>query len=429
MPTLRNPSATLLDLNQRIMSLQSYIDNDIERAENNPDDPHQYQLLGVFKDTMEVFRLRHARGDDIDELASYFMLTLIPAMRHAQKLTKQFFPDYLLRLHASEQWGIPFSLAVVCFDREGTELRQLDDWIDFDGVTPDLDILLQAFVPERPMAKRYGLNKHFDKYRIPVLRVIVEEPEKRQAALRTLMAGWPKLMSKRGYRDLHDGSRGDFDEVPFDAAFAACAYDIDDTACRGLPYYPHDMVAYYRAHVRHTRDAWRAEGAGPACELPMIPQLLPPKVYALKPPQAYVRWVELVCGSNAELLAAARKALGKRKTMPEFETLMEALSDAGAATRADMKDDETLAHQALALATRHGLAGLSLPADPPQGAARCSAILAHLHAWLPEHGAQLFVLGEGDPWQAVFIKATDAPQFIELCEQLSLDVVPESDWR
>lgn len=81
------------------------------------------------------------------------------------------------------------------------------------------------------------------------------------------------------------------------------------------------------------------------------------------------------------------------------------------------------------LATQHGLAGLSLPADPPQGAARCSAILAHLHARLPEHGAQLFVLGEGDPWQAVFIKAAVAAQFVELCEQLSIDVVPESDWR
>ncbi len=60
----------------------------------------------------------------------------------------------------------------------------------------------------------------------------------------------------------------------FGAALAVCAYDLDDSRFRDNPYYPRDLVDYYREHIRHTRDDWRPQGVGAGIELELLP---PPK--------------------------------------------------------------------------------------------------------------------------------------------------------
>ncbi|QDQ25449.1 DUF1911 domain-containing protein [Chitinimonas arctica] len=430
MANLRNPSTTIASLNEGIASEERAIALKIKRAETERDDPHQYDLLSLFKKQMDVFLKRYARGDAIDELAHYFMSELLPAMRHAQQLSSFYFPDHKLRLYSSEPWGYPFLFALVCFDKVGTELQRIDEWLDLADGPVLFDILLKAFVPHYAYAKKYQPQRNQDGYEIPVITAIVGEEAKRQSALASFMGNWPKLMKPYGYREHFSEQVSAFTHLPINAGLAVCAYDIDDTPFRDQLFYPRELVAYYRAHIRDTRDAWRACGIGAGPELPFIPQLAPRKVHSLKPAEAYARWVELACGDDATATAAARMALGKRKTMPELGSVMEALSALGMGTFADLKDDATLAHQAEQLCVARGLPPFVAPPAPPEGPARCSALLSALTAWLAEHGKRLVVVDDGgDAWQAVCVRAEDEVQFLELCEQLSVDVMDEAAWR
>ena len=430
MTNLRNPTTTLEWLNGDIAGTERVINKTIQRAETERNDPHQYDLLFVFKKQMDVFLLRYERGDAVDELATYFMHELLPAIRHAQQLSLFYFPDYKLRLHSCEQWGYRFLFALICFDTDGAELQRIDEWLDLGSSPVLFDILLKAFAPNYAYAKKYELQRNDDRYEIPVIKAIVGKAGERQSTLASFMANWPKLMKPWGYREQFSEGKGKFTQLPINVGLAVCAYDIDDTPWREQLFYPHELVAYYRAHIRNTRDAWRACGIGAGPELPFIPQLAPKKVYDLKPTQAYARWVELTCAGDATTTAAARKALGKRKTMPELFSVTSVLSELRLATHADIKDDETLADQAEQLCLARGLPPFVAPLTPPEGPARCRALLSALSAWLDEHGQRLVVLADGgDAWQAVCISAEDEAQFLLLCEQLSVDIMDEAGWR
>ena len=149
----------------------------------------------------------------------------------------------------------------------------------------------------------------------------------------------------------------------------------------------------------------------------------------LSPEQAYARWIELVCGRDADLVGQARDALGEDETMPDLDTLMETLAEMGVGTHADMKDDETLEWHADTMCMRRGITGFAAPPAPPEGPARCSAILNTLNALAPQHDARLVVIGEGDPWCAVIVAAADVPEFLSLCGQLDIEVLGEEEWQ
>lgn len=110
-----------------------------------------------------------------------------------------------------------------------------------------------------------------------------DSAKEKQAALSNYMSDWGALMRPHGWRKLRrycpldDGGgqidpncRGDdlFIDFAFEAALVVCAWDLDDSEFRDHPYYPVDLVDYYRSRVRHTRDAWRKVGAGPIFQLP-----------------------------------------------------------------------------------------------------------------------------------------------------------------
>ena len=46
-----------------------------------------------------------------------------------------------------------------------------------------------------------------------------------------------------------------FCDFAFEVVLAVCGWDIDDSSFADHPYYPADLVRYYRENVRHSRDA------------------------------------------------------------------------------------------------------------------------------------------------------------------------------
>ncbi|MCW8183000.1 DUF6630 family protein, partial [Verminephrobacter eiseniae] len=58
---------------------------------------------------------------------------------------------------------------------------------------------------------------------------------------------------------------------------------------------------------------------------------------------------------------------------------------------------------------------------PPQGGARCTAILRALHAWAAPRGYQLIDLDDqDDAWHAVLVKAEYHDEFLALSQTLGL---------
>ncbi len=143
------------------------------------------------------------------------------------------------------------------------------------------DWLFSAFAPkqvqplpvheDQPDTGRYS----YDRLWSTLLNSLsTDSAQGKQTGLAGYMAQWGELMRVHGWRpqrrycplDSKDWNcRGDdlFIEFAFEAALAVCAWDLDDSAFRDHPYYPRDLVDHYREHVRHTRDAWRAQEAGP----------------------------------------------------------------------------------------------------------------------------------------------------------------------
>ena len=285
------------------------------------------------------------------------------------------------------------------------------------------DLLLKSFIPDYALAKKYKSDKYAAVWMDPVLRALAVPPEQRAQALAAHMRNWCRVMRPWGWKpdlDTRPGQDNLFCDFAFEVALAVCAYDIDDSGFRNHPYYPRDLVEHYRAHVRHTRDAWRAEGVGPG-----VPVTAPP------PPQkadlakskrkAAARWVELACDGNVDATDAVLEAIGKPRKFDGIDELMAALAGNGQAIHADIKDDETLAIQAGRVAEDRGLGAFDGPPGPPFGPARCTATLLAFAEWLQARGYRLVDLDNGDDaWHAVVVKAEYAAEFLELGGQLRL---------
>lgn len=293
-----------------------------------------------------------------------------------------------------------------------------------------MDILIKSFVPGYKLAKKYRTEKYASVWSDPLLRVLALPAQSRADALAAHMKNWCRIMRPWGWKPDLDTAPGKdrlFCDFAFEVALAVCAYDIDDSAFSDHPYYPRDLVEYYRAHVRHARDAWRAEGAGAG-----VPVAAPP------PPQkadlaksrrkAAARWVELVCDGQVDAIEAVLEAIGKPRKFEDVDGLMAALSDVNQAIHADIKDDETLAIQAARLAEDRGLEAFDGPPGPPFGPARCTAILLAFATWLETRGYRLADLdNEDDAWHAVVVKAEYLAEFLELGGQLRLNARAPAD--
>jgi hypothetical protein len=276
------------------------------------------------------------------------------------------------------------------------------------------DLLVKSFIPDYVLANKYTVNKYNVDWTNPLIAALAQPTEKRAAAMAAHMKNWDRLMRRYWPFEVKH-LVADF---AFEVALAVCAYDIDDSGFNDHPYYPRDLVQYYRSHVRHTRDAWRAEGVGARVDITAPPPPMKADLGKSKR-KNFARWVELACDGDTDATESVLEEVGNLRKIKELDSVMCALSENGRAIQADIKDDETLSFQADALTK--GLGEFEGPAGPPFGAARCSATLQAFDAWLQSRGYRLVDLdGEDDAWHAVVVKAEHHEEFLALSQKLAL---------
>jgi len=316
----------------------------------------------------------------------------------------------------------------------------LNNWMQFvrDGESGSyvIDILIKAFYPSWVIQKKYNKLEIYHRPNLLIsLQKALSAPDKvgKEAALAQYMERWNHRMKPYGWKperkytwldrskprpaDCDDG----FYEFAYEVALAVCAWDLDDSAFRDHPYYPRDLVDYYRAHVRHTRDAWRPEGVGAGIAVMAPPQ---PKKIDLHKSKAkgYKRWLELTCDGDKNACTDTLEALGTLRSLKNsWDEVFDQLSGNGHAVRADLKDPDTLQAQIDALATQRPLAEFTPPDDPPAGPARCEMLMQQAPAWAAAQGYTWQALDDGgDNWQAVLIRSEFHAEWLALSAALHL---------
>lgn len=298
----------------------------------------------------------------------------------------------------------------------------------FEGLMSDapdqrtwlFDLLVKAFVPARPIARHYQPNRYALPWSEPVVRALGLPPAQQPAALARHMENWTRLMRPYGWKpeiDLSPGRDRLFCDFAFEVALAVCGWDIDDSAFASHPYYPRDLVTWYRARVRHGRDAWRAHQAGAGVEI-MAPPLPSQSGMADSTRQGYARWIELAADGDQEATDAVLEAVGAPPEARDLDELACALGDADIAVYADIEDDDTLAAQMDAVSAARGLGVFDEPAAPPSGQARCAALLRGWDAWLAERGYRLASVDVEGAWHALVVRTACMDEFRALAAKL-----------
>lgn len=285
-----------------------------------------------------------------------------------------------------------------------------------------VDSLFKAYVPDYCLALKYETDKYAAVWMTPVVRALALPAELRLQALDNHLKSWCRIMRPWGWKPDLDTSGEDnlFCDFAFEVALAVCAYDIDDRLFRDHPYYPRDLVDYYRSNVRHTRDSWRAEGIGSG--VPIIAPLAPVNADLRKSKRKGIaRWVELVCDGSIDVTGSVLEVLGAPRKLDDITLLMEALNGAGQVIHADIKDDETILIQADQVANDRGLGEFNGPPGPPFGPARCRAALLSFSLWLKARDYCLVDLdNDDDGWHAVVVKADYHAELLGLSNALKL---------
>ncbi|WP_028100343.1 PoNe immunity protein domain-containing protein [Pseudoduganella violaceinigra] len=426
----RNLTATVESTSYQVERHERLASGAIRKALEEPDNPHQYSLLEVPSHLARGLLQRYARGDSPDLLRRHFHGDYLPLLQQAADLSAKLFPDHRLRLHADQTASWMLLFALVCFDDEGAHVAHLDNWFTPDGNPVLFAMVRKAFAP----GERYPADLDIEHKAMPheeqLVGALLQPPATWPHAFAAYMKQWPRLMKDYGYREQVEEGKSAFDYFPLHLGLAVCAFDVDDSAFRHLPYYPHELVDHYRAHVRLARDAWRSCVLDPGEGLPDTAKPKPRKDYVLSKAEAYARWIELVCGEQPVLIDAARQALGKRKTMPPIDRLTETLAPRGLALHADLKDDAALATQATALCKVWQLPATAFANTAQQGAAAATTMLNALQDCADVNARRLAVFdGGGDNWNALLYSYHHEAEFTTLCEQLGLKRLDRSQWQ
>lgn len=430
MHTPRNLTATVESTSYQVERHERLASGAIRKALEEPDNPHQYSLLEVPSHLARGLLQRYARGDSLDLLRHHFHGDYLPLLQQAADLCAKLFPDHRLRLQVDQTASWMLLFALVCFDDDGAQVTHLDNWFTPGGNPVLFTMVRKAFAP----GERYPADLDIEHKAMPheeqLVGALLQPPATWPQAFAAYMKQWPRLMKAFGYREQVGDGKSAFEYFPLHLGLAVCAFDVDDSAFRHLPYYPHELVDYYRTHVRPTRDAWRSCVRDPAEGLPATARPKPKRDYVLTKSEAYARWIELVCGEQPALTDAARQALGKRKTMPPIHTLTATLAARGLALHADLKDDATLAAQATALCEAWQLPAAGLANTAQQGTAAVTTMLNALQDRANDNERRLAVFEDGgDNWNALLYSYHHEAEFTTLCEQLGLKRLNHSQWQ
>jgi hypothetical protein len=297
------------------------------------------------------------------------------------------------------------------------------------------DLLIKAFVPDWKLAKKYPRPPMWTPtiWRDSLIFALAAAPEDRNKLLAAHMKRWNRLMKPYGWKAVRDYSReaaekrGELERVfpdfAYEAALAACAYDIDDSGFRDHPYYPRELVDYYRANIRHTRDAWRAEGVGANV---LVKAPLPVRADLNKSKRkGFARWLELASDGNVDATEAVREEYGNPRKVSNLAELGCVMAEHGISLYTDIKDDDTLLAQLDSLAQDRQLGEFKAPESPANvtttGHDRCSFLLQTAAIWFQSHGYSLLALDiDNDAWAAVLVRTAFSDEWSSLSERLSI---------
>jgi hypothetical protein len=327
----------------------------------------------------------------------------------------------------------------------------VDGWLSFYSGGESsyyVDVLLKGFLPtwsviknQKTLPKRGRGGERLEAMQELFRGLVPTTIHARSEGIAHYMGKWNRLMKPYGWKPKRvycalnaEGMQVDrncvsdtlFVDFAFEAALAVCAYDLDDTSFRDHPYYPRDLVDYYRAKIRHTRDAWRAQGVGAGIEIEPPPS--PPKLdLAKSKSKGLVRWVELASDGDNDATDAVIEQVGKLRKVKEVSELSCALAENGAGLHADLKDDDTTIGQIDTLLQKRQLqfeAPVAGSNDQATGIRRCAAVLLALDKWLQDKPYRLLALDtQDDSWQAVLVAQAHAPEFEQLSAALGIGLV------
>ncbi len=432
---MRDPQGWLEKYNQEITSMKTcFTSNYLSCDEEIDADTDIYTLnfyANSLDDALAIILYSYARGDSIHDLRIYLHNVAWPsfdrAVRFVRKHTERvcFSGIYITNGGAARRAFANYAF-ILCLESDDNRFQYYQEWAGkrvsdcrFLG-----DLLLRAFLPDFPMEKKYKpCNFNFDAWCNPILAVLALPAAERPVAMAKHMNNWPRLMKPYGYkanRNTAPDKDGLFTDFAFEVALAVCAYDIDDSLFCDHPYYPADLVQYYRQHIRHTRDAWRAEGVGAG--IPIIAPPPPEKAKLEKSKRKGIaRWIELACDGDIDALETVLETVGKPKKVKDLWELTAALSENDQALHADLKDDESLDAQASALLDGRGLSDETDDTTPSQGYHRAAQLIHHLASKLDANGYRLVLLdNQDDAWHGIAVKTEYHAEISALSEQLGI---------
>ncbi|WP_265665727.1 DUF6630 family protein [Verminephrobacter aporrectodeae] len=390
---------------------------------------HHLTLEEVVKHMQHLY----GRGDPLAGIFYYFdkegwpdylcSVEFLKSMPPKINETRRFFNSVAVSESSPREFCF-FIAFLICMDESLERLSNYPDWLTVTVPSQLIDVLLKSFIPRYPYLPGYKVDRKLyrERWMTPVLDALAQPPEQRSAALAAHMDNWYRLMRPLGWKPKHARSKSYFFcDFAFEVALAVCAYDIDDSSFRDHPHYPRDLVDHYREHIRHTRDAWRAEGVGAGVEL--LPSAPPRRIdLAQSKRKNFARWVELVCDGYDDAVEDVLETIGKPRKIENLFGLLETLQGLGHAIDADIKDSDSLSSQVFDLTDARGMGPFEAPmSDPPQGPGRCMAILRALAAWVAPRGYRMIDLDdEDDAWHAVLVRAEYHEEFLALSRLLGL---------
>ncbi len=354
----------------------------------------------ALSDVAHAFSLRQALVEKLPSTFAPFHLSTIPVVLN----TFAFFA--ITACMAPSQNTLDQFFSLVTPGKEPEEL---------------FDRLARVFAPERPLAVRYPKMQCLPDWTKPVRAALARPAEARAAALGVCMKNWPATMRPFGLKTKPKEWHDLFPYFAFEIALAVCAYDIDDSGFRDHPFYPRELVDHYRTHIRNTRDAARPIGIDPG--MPEVVTVRKPRVDLAKSKRkGLARWLELVTSGDGDAVEAVIAQVGKPRKVGDIWELLAALTDeVQYALQADVKDDESLAAQAEALAARLGFGEFAPPEDPPAGAARVEEVLRTFDGWLGQRGHQLVAINnDDDAVHAVAVRQAWLQELLDLSGALGI---------
>lgn len=396
---------------------------------------------------LDRFLYMYARGDALHGLAERVLddvpIMLEYAQKHKEKAGAEGY-DVSQYTAISRVRRVEFSyLAIACMVVEDTAyLKVLAEKL----LPPSkdvarlylFDLLFKCFYANWEIEKQYDYSyldqDSFRKTSVwadPIVRALSLSGKEREKALyHYLHKQWPQVMrgwgwkAERNYDELVAPNQLEniFEHFAYEVALAVAAYDLDDSIFVDHPYYPADLVQYYREHVRHTRDAWREEGAGAGVDImrPASPERID---LAKSKSKGITRWLEIISAGNQDLVTAVLDDTGKIRKVKKIWRLISTLADHQVVLMVNIKDDETLLSVLQTWADQRHLDNFT-PQDGRYsvGADRCEELLEQAEAWFEEQGYTFNQIGDGeDAWAGYLVPQAYAQEEQELRAKLGID--------